>query len=93
MEAIGFQRETRRFRPHITLGRVKYLSSRDELKAATERLLESSIDPMLAEHVFLMRSQLNPKGAIYTIIERLYFTGGEPPGKTGRESGWVPGTQ
>ncbi len=75
MEQIGFKKESRPFRPHITLARVKYLSSRDQLRTAIERMPKVHIDPMRARHIFLMRSQLNPKGAIYTVIERLCFSG------------------
>jgi len=75
MEEIGFKKEVRPFRPHITLARVKYLSSRDELRAAVERMPKVNIEGMRASHIFLMRSQLNPKGAIYTVIERLCFSG------------------
>jgi len=78
MEAIGFKRETRRYRPHITLGRIKYLTSKDELNKAIAEFPEVSIDPVVADHIFLMRSQLHPKGAIYTIIERLCFSGPKP---------------
>lgn len=92
MDSIGFKREAKRFRPHITLGRVKFLSSVTELKSAMDRIPKVTIEPMLAEHIFLMRSQLNPKGAVYTIIERLFFTGGEERSRTLDESGWRPGT-
>ncbi len=75
MEQIGFKREARPFRPHITLARIKYLSSRDELKTAIERMPKVNVGPMMAKYIFLMRSQLNPKGAVYTVIERLCFSG------------------
>lgn len=75
MEGIGFKKEPRPFRPHITLARIKYLSSRDALKDAIENMPEVNVSPMMAKYIFLMRSQLNPKGAIYTVIERLCFSG------------------
>lgn len=77
MEEIGFKKESRPFRPHITLARIKYLSSRDALKASIEALPQVHIDGMTADHIFLMRSQLRTKGAIYTVIERLCLSGGE----------------
>jgi len=79
MEQIGFKKESRPFRPHITLARVKYLSARDGLRTAIERMPKVHTDPMRARHIFLMRSQLNPKGAIYTVIERLCFSGQDTP--------------
>lgn len=75
MEEIGFKKEVRPFRAHVTLARVKSLSSRDELRAAIERMPKANIERMRASHIFLMRSQLNPKGAVYTVIERLCFSG------------------
>jgi len=83
MEQIGFKKESRPFRPHITLARVKHLSSRNELRAAIEKMPKVHIDPMRARHIFLMRSQLNPKGAIYTVIERLFFSGQDTPSEGG----------
>ena len=77
MEEIGFKKESRPFRPHITLARVKHLSSRNELKSAIEALPQVEIDSMTADHIFLMRSQLRARGAVYTVIERLCFSGGQ----------------
>ncbi|MCD6326882.1 RNA 2',3'-cyclic phosphodiesterase [bacterium] len=75
MESIGFKPESRPFRPHITLCRVKYLKSTQELGATIKNLPEAKIEPINADHIFLMRSQLRPKGAIYTVIERICFSG------------------
>ncbi|MBN1591680.1 MAG: RNA 2',3'-cyclic phosphodiesterase [Candidatus Coatesbacteria bacterium] len=71
MEAIGFKKEAKPFRPHITLARIKYLGSKPEFKTAVGEISNTKISPMAAKYIFLMRSQLNPKGAIYTVIERM----------------------
>jgi len=75
MESIGFKPETRPFKPHITLGRVKYLTQPYELADAMASVPKISIEPVIADYIYLMRSQLDPKGAVYTVIERLSLSG------------------
>jgi len=61
----GFEREGRGFSPHLTIGRA-----RDPRKAGVvaERLIVIGFEPewFQARKVIVMRSQLNPKGSIYT---------------------------
>jgi RNA 2',3'-cyclic 3'-phosphodiesterase len=65
LEKIGFEKENRRFSPHLTIGRVK---SHDGLNATSRALEEMSIEPMafLANQVVVMQSHLQLKGAVYT---------------------------
>lgn len=65
----GFERETRAFHPHITLGRVESdqgagaFRGLDELAAALDYRGEFDVD-----QVDLMRSHLSRKGARYTLV-------------------------
>jgi len=72
MTAIGVPREKRKFRNHVTIGRVRKPSTAiadmaDELGKATER----SFGTMTVEEVVLMKSDLRPDGPVYTPVERV----------------------
>ncbi|HYA86510.1 MAG TPA: RNA 2',3'-cyclic phosphodiesterase [Nitrospirota bacterium] len=71
MNSIGFERDERAFTPHLTLGRIKYIRSRDKwLKALAEAkdIRPSGFD---VGAVSLIKSELNPSGAVYTEISRI----------------------
>jgi RNA 2',3'-cyclic 3'-phosphodiesterase len=71
LESLGLPRETRPFRAHLTLGRVRH----EAAPAQLERLGEAirSLPPVaplpwVVERVVLFRSQLRPNGPVYTEI-------------------------
>jgi 2'-5' RNA ligase len=69
LEPLGFEREKRRFSPHLTLGRTKRPADHRPLLA----YLESNPFPEMSfdiTEVIFMRSELRPQGAVYTPIER-----------------------
>ncbi|MBN1123175.1 MAG: RNA 2',3'-cyclic phosphodiesterase [Anaerolineae bacterium] len=65
---LGFPTENRLFTPHLTLGRIKNHTSRDDI-ARAGRIVEEYDLGMIArwrvESISLMRSQLKPDGAVY----------------------------
>jgi RNA 2',3'-cyclic 3'-phosphodiesterase len=65
---LGFERETRPYEAHLTLGRVRRDAPRPEVVAlASESVLDLTRDLALQiPAVSLMRSDLTPSGAIYT---------------------------
>jgi RNA 2',3'-cyclic 3'-phosphodiesterase len=68
---IGFERDERAFTPHLTLGRIKYIRSRDGwLKALAEvkDICSSGFD---VTAVSLIKSELKPSGAVYTEISSI----------------------
>lgn len=69
MEELGFEPESRPFHPHFTLGRVNRRAGSGYKRRLGEALQDHAVDTvgqMRVEEVSLIRSQLNPKGAIYT---------------------------
>ena len=68
LEPMGFPRDRRAFRPHLTLGRLRdHASSADRRKAA-EALYSTVVTrgvPIDVSAVSLMRSTLLPTGAVY----------------------------
>ncbi len=71
--ALGFPKEGRAFRPHLTLGRVK-----DRLSVDTIKKIEQSKDVVLGDMVVdaieLIRSDLQPSGAVYTTLSHFPLT-------------------
>jgi len=65
LEELGFAREKRAFRPHLTIGRVRPYRKPKELTPAF-LTIGFAADPFEVDHITLMRSDLKPTGAVYT---------------------------
>jgi 2'-5' RNA ligase len=69
MSLEGFGREKRPFRPHITLGRVREGARIPPgLSRALEEGSEREFGRWRADRIVLMRSELTPRGPIYTLL-------------------------
>lgn len=66
---VGFPREARSFSPHITLGRMRSRQGAASLMELVGHLGANEVGSLKAESIELMRSQLHPAGAVYTILE------------------------
>ncbi|HVP36891.1 MAG TPA: RNA 2',3'-cyclic phosphodiesterase [Terriglobales bacterium] len=70
MENIGYPKENRKFSPHLTIGRVK--SPRNIEKLAEQiKIMNFQTEEIEIKEVVVMRSQLNPAGAIYTPLKKI----------------------
>jgi len=65
-EDLGFSRETRKFHPHITLGRSKSPAGSDVMRRVLEEVPAPATPTMTVEEVVLFESRLTPGGAQYT---------------------------
>ena len=77
---LGFKKEGRPFRGHLTLGRIRKGLSSSELKRLSEQLNEIQIEDLGIETVSelcLFRSVLRPSGAEYTKLGVYKFMGAE----------------
>ena len=63
-----FAPENRPFQAHVTLGRVREPELNADLAAALEALVQEEFGEVKVDRVLLMRSQLTPKGPIYTVL-------------------------
>ncbi len=66
----GFVREKRPYRAHLTLGRCRSARGQGQLLAALASRREAYLGEMKVDHFHLMRSELTPQGAIYTVLDR-----------------------
>jgi 2'-5' RNA ligase len=66
MARLGMKREERKFTPHLTLGRIKYIRSKESWLGALEELKDVKLPGFDVTSVHLMKSELRPAGAVYT---------------------------
>lgn len=66
LEKIGIPREDREFHAHITLGRVKSLKNKDNLKEIIEATKFEAGSAVDVNHLTLFKSQLTRDGSVYT---------------------------
>ena len=70
MQELGYQPEEREFKPHITLGRVKFLKNRKNLQKLLDTYSQTYFQDIPVDEIILYESQLTPKGARYTALAR-----------------------
>jgi 2'-5' RNA ligase len=74
MEALGFARERRPYRPHLTLARIRGRPPA-ELDEIVEAYAESTLAELTCAGFELIRSDLGSGGARYTSLARLPLSG------------------
>ncbi len=79
LEPLGFAREQRSFRPHLTLGRVKERRRLQPLIDAMTTLELPEFNSFDAAEIILYKSDLRPTGAIYTKLHRMPLPAPAPP--------------
>ncbi len=75
LKAIGFPGEERTFRPHLTLGRFRSPVGLSGLAGVLEKGGEYAAGRFVASGLCLFRSELTPRGTIYTRIEQFPLAG------------------
>jgi len=73
MEGVGFQRETRKFHPHLTLGRVRSPKGQEKLLPFFESWKDREVGSFVAKDLILFKSTLLPIGAEYSRLRSVPF--------------------
>ena len=70
LEALGFSREQRPFKPHLTIGRVRSLR---QLQPVLNQMSSHGFPARSVgvDSVLLMKSDLKPEGAEYTVLNKI----------------------
>lgn len=71
---IGFQKESRPFAAHLTIGRVRSPKNKEALKEKLSNLQFKAYSLQLIDAITLFQSSLTPKGPIYTKIHESKLT-------------------
>jgi RNA 2',3'-cyclic 3'-phosphodiesterase len=73
MGKLGFPKENRPFNPHLTIGRVREINHPSEMTKALENPNVGEIGEFTVDKINFIKSQLDPKGSIYTTLAEGMF--------------------
>ncbi len=68
LSKLGFERERRRYQPHLTICRVRSGKNKDQLAEELLRLSDYVFGEISVDRVSLKKSVLTPSGPIYTTL-------------------------
>jgi RNA 2',3'-cyclic 3'-phosphodiesterase len=68
LESIGFNRETRRFHPHLTIGRTRRRIDARTIGASLDPLNDATSDSFPVDCLRLFQSNLKPAGVEYSLL-------------------------
>jgi 2'-5' RNA ligase len=69
LKRLGFPRD-KKFHPHFTIARVKFLKKKDELKNLLLENRDIPVGEFEADRIELMQSKLSPKGTEYVPLHK-----------------------
>ena len=72
---VGFARDSRAFKSHLTLGRVRGKIAPDRIKTAIDKLKDFESESFEIDEIILFKSELRPTGAVYTRVQAIAFQG------------------
>lgn len=78
LETLGFPRERRAFRAHLTVGRVRSPRGAEGLAGALRAEAGATAGAWTAAEVVLYRSRLHPTGAVHDVVARFALAGSGP---------------
>lgn len=75
MLQLGFQKESREFNPHLTLGRIKSVKNKKSLFQLMEKYGNQKIQVVKVTEVIFYQSILKPQGPIYQPLKKVVLKG------------------
>lgn len=75
VQSAGFEGEERAFRPHLTLGRIKWLKEAENLKEMLDDYREVVFHQIVVNEVVFYESILKPAGPVYRPIQKFSLKG------------------
>ncbi len=71
LKDAGIKIENRPFNPHLTLGRIKFISNKPALKTVLEKYKDIEIQKISVEEVIIFESILLQSGPLYTPVGKI----------------------
>ena len=68
LKELGYKPEKKRFTPHATIARIRYIKDAENLVKNIDELINSSIGPMTVSKFNMKKSTLTPSGPIYETL-------------------------
>ncbi len=65
LEKLGFEKETRAFKPHLTLGRIKFLKNKRQFFDCVEKFKNTKFQQVNINEILFYQSILKPHGPVY----------------------------
>ncbi len=65
LQTLGFESETRKFKPHLTLARIKFINDLANFYKTIENYREEKFQQTEIREIIFYRSILNPTGPVY----------------------------
>jgi 2'-5' RNA ligase len=72
--ALGYKKDKRGFKAHLTIGRVKNAVGKDQLINLIDEYQDVVFDEILVDKIHLKKSTLTPQGPIYETITTVHFS-------------------
>jgi RNA 2',3'-cyclic 3'-phosphodiesterase len=73
LNSIGFAIEAREFKPHLTIGRIKYITDKKNLEILLKKFSNRNIALQLVSEIILYESILSSEGPTYKVIHKSYL--------------------
>jgi 2'-5' RNA ligase len=68
---LGFKKEKRKFSPHLTIARVRSARNKEKLVELIDKYCEFEFLKIKVNSIKLKKSELTPKGPIYTTLKEV----------------------
>ena len=69
MEEIGWPRDRQNFRPHVTVGRIKFIKDKRFFQQTLSKFKNIELQTVPVDRFYLIESKLRPQGPVYEVVE------------------------
>ena len=73
LEKTGYERDRRKFKPHLTLARIKYLKNIREFYRVIDKLKDTFFQKANVSEITFYKSNLTPQGPVYEPLLKVPF--------------------